>query len=388
MSLLHLHPRVLQALQAGTPIVVLESTVISHGGLGYPRNLQTAQELERQVEAAGAVPATIAVMHGQVKIGLDAEEMELLATSSAVAKLSKRDLAPALARPGSLGSTTVAATMFLAHRALGPCVFATGGLGGVHRGAFGGPHPSLDVSADLTELSRTPVTVVCSGVKSILDVPGTLEFLELLSVPVLCYRTKWFPTFFTHDSGIEAGFTADSPAECAQVMAGALQLATGAGLVVAVPNPDPLPDAERFIQQAERECAALTTDAARGKRATPWLLKRVAELSAGRSQGSNVALLKRNAFVAGEIAVKFAQTRRRHLHSGGTHARDASRVVVVGGAAVDTRAVVAPVAEGTAAPAASLLLASRTSLPGQIYVDVGGVVGLPGPTCADAPPRG
>jgi len=292
-----IEPEVEAALAEGRPVVALESTVITHG-LPYPENLTTARLMEAAVREGGAVPATIAILGGRVHIGLTAEQLSYLATRAGegVRKCSRRDLALALAR-GEDGATTVAGTMILARR-VGIEVFATGGIGGVHRG-----HP-FDVSADLSELGRTPVTVVCSGAKSILDLPLTLEVLETNGVPVIGYGTNELPAFFSRSSGLPVSVRLDTPKAVAAVVRARRELALESGLLVAVPVPETAAfsheAAEAAIRQATEEA---DKEGILGAETTPWLLERVAALTGGRSQEANVALLRNNGRVAAAIAV-------------------------------------------------------------------------------------
>lgn len=281
----------------GRPVVALESTVITHG-LPYPENLTTARMMETAVREGGAVPATIAILGGRVHIGLTAEQLSYLATRAGedVRKCSRRDLALAMAK-GEDGATTVAGTMILARRA-GIEVFATGGIGGVHRG-----HP-FDVSADLNELGRTPVTVVCSGAKSILDLPLTLEVLETNGVPVIGYGTDELPAFFSRSSGLPVSVRLDTPEAVAAVIRARRELVLESGLLVTVPVPEGAAfdheAAEAVIRQATEEA---DREGIHGAATTPWLLERVAALTGGRSQEANVALLRNNGRVAAAIAV-------------------------------------------------------------------------------------
>lgn len=292
--LLHIHPEVQEALRHGRPVVALESTLITHG-LPYPVNRDTALRLESVVREHGAFPATIAILQGRIHIGLSGEELESLARAQGVRKCSRRDLPIALA--GRLdGATTVAGTMYLAHRA-GIRVFATGGIGGVHRG-----HP-FDVSADLEELGRTPVTVVCAGAKAILDLPLTLEVLETKGVPVVGYRTSEFPAFYTRSSSLPVDLRCDGASEIAALMKARDQIGLSAGILVCVPVPEavelPRAEAEAAIGAALAEAEA---QGLRGKEVTPFLLARVSELTDDRSREANVALLAQNASVAAQIA--------------------------------------------------------------------------------------
>lgn len=288
------------ALAQGLGVVALESTVITHG-LPFPQNLETAIAMENAVRRSGAVPATIAIIDGQIRVGLSADELDLLAKrpKGSVLKCSRRDLPYVLATKGS-GSTTVAATMILA-QLTGIKVFATGGIGGVHRG-----HP-FDVSADLMELGQTPVTVVCSGAKAILDIPATLEVLETQGVPVIGYQTADFPAFYSRSSGLPVPLQADSGQVIAEIIYNkeALGLTNGILVTVPVPEVDELSSelAESWIKVATQEAdAAGITGAA----VTPWLLDRLATLSEGKSMTANISLLIHNGQVAGEIAVELA----------------------------------------------------------------------------------
>jgi pseudouridine-5'-phosphate glycosidase len=301
-DLLVFSPEVAEARRAGRPLVALESTVISHG-MPWPANLATANLLEAAVRQEGAVPATIAVIDGKIRIGLPPTELERLARGDEpVQKLSRRDLAIRLCQ-GGLGATTVAATM-IAARAAGIQVFATGGIGGVHRGA----QQSFDISADLSELSRTPVAVVCAGAKSILDLPLTLEVLETLGVPVLGYGTSAFPAFYSRDSGLKVDAQVDDPAALAAICRTHWQLGLQSGVLVANPVPAELaldPNvAEAAIAQALQEAAA---QGIRGKDTTPFLLARVKALTGGESLKTNVALIENNARLAARLALALAQ---------------------------------------------------------------------------------
>jgi pseudouridine-5'-phosphate glycosidase len=282
----------------GAPVVALESTLITHG-LPYPVNVETARALEQEVRAAGAVPATIALLAGRIHVGLTDDQLLYLGRASNVRKCSRRDLAIAVARKQD-GATTVAGTMLLAHRA-GISVFATGGIGGVHRG-----HP-FDISADIDELGRSPVTVVCAGAKAILDLPLTLEALETRGVPVVGYGTDDFPAFYTRSSGLPVDVRCDTPREVAEIMAARRALDLPAGLLVTVPVPKeyelPSAEAERAIAQALQEA---DEQGIHGKNVTPFLLARVSVLTGERSRVANVALLRQNARVAGQMAVAAA----------------------------------------------------------------------------------
>lgn len=294
---LNFDPAVQTTLAAGEAVVALESTVITHG-LPYPQNVETALLMETAVRDGGALPATIGIIGGEIIVGLSQEQMDYLgrlAGKDSVRKCSRRDLPLVLAAQGD-GSTTVAGTIIIAHLA-GIEVFATGGIGGVHRG-----HP-FDVSADLMELGRTPVTVVCSGAKSILDLPSTLEVLETQGVTVLGYGTDELPAFYARSSGLAIDLRVDSPSEVADIIAARRALRYESGMLVANPVPlaEALPadEAEAAIVQATREA---DEQGIHGSVSTPWLLRRVVELTGGRSLKANVALLRNNGYIAAQIA--------------------------------------------------------------------------------------
>lgn len=293
--MIHIPPHIRDALAAGQPVVALESTVISHG-LPYPQNLDLARAMEDEVRALGAIPATIGVVRGAPTVGMGAADIERFARASDVLKLSRRDIAYAVAARRD-GATTVAATMALAAQA-GVVVFATGGIGGVHRGA----HASWDISADLTELARTPVLVVCAGAKAILDLPATLEYLETAGVPVLGLGTDAFPAFYSADSGLLVPARVESAAHAAEVWRAHREFGVG-GMLLAVPPP-----AEVALPAARVEAAiARALDRAeaagvRGQAVTPFLLGAVAEETEGESMRANIALLRQNARVAAQIA--------------------------------------------------------------------------------------
>ncbi|MEO8546377.1 MAG: pseudouridine-5'-phosphate glycosidase [Burkholderiaceae bacterium] len=300
-SHLDIHPAVAQALDAGAPVVALESTIISHG-MPYPENVRTALRVEDEVRAHGAVPATIAVIGGRLKAGLDPQQIEELGRQGvAVAKVSRRDL-PFIVTSGATGATTVASTMIIAAMA-GIRVFATGGIGGVHRGA----QQSFDVSADLQELARTSVAVVCAGAKSILDLPLTLEYLETHGVPVIGYRTDSLPAFFTVDSDFGVDYRLDSALEIAQALSAKWAMGLHGGVVVANPVPQafslPRARVDTAIAQALREADERRI---RGKEVTPFLLARVSELTGGDSLATNIELVLNNARLASAIAQQFA----------------------------------------------------------------------------------
>lgn len=288
-------PEVEAALKAGKPVVALESTVISHG-LPFPENIKLAQELENIVRENGAVPATIAVIDGELRAGLSESEILKLADGKTpVRKISRRDFGSVIANR-QMGATTVAATMLIAHGA-GIKVFATGGIGGVHRGLAG------DVSADLVELSQTPVAVVCAGAKSILDLPRTLEWLETFGVPVVGYNTSEFPAFYTRTSGLPLVDCAEDAQQAAALLNAHWSLGFRQGILITVPIPqsDALEssDIDPYIEQAVAEADQQNI---RGKDITPFLLKRLVDITGGKSLAANLALLRNNTRVAAEIA--------------------------------------------------------------------------------------
>lgn len=297
-------PEVAEALAAGGAVVALESTLISHG-LPYPRSVEVARGAEAAVRAAGAVPATVAIHRGRLLVGLDDDRLEALATTAGVMKAARPSLAAALAG-GGWAATTVSATM-IAAAAAGIGVFATGGIGGVHRGAIGGSAPTLDVSSDLDELARTPVAVVCAGPKAILDVPLTLEYLETRGVPVVAIGSDEVPGFWSRRSGVPAPTSVPDVAAAALVVATHRSLGLGSGILCCVPVPAavelPLAEARAAIDRALADAAVAGVA---GPAVTPWLLARVAELTGGRSVRANVALIENDARVAGELAVALA----------------------------------------------------------------------------------
>lgn len=289
------------ALQHNGPVVALESTLITHG-FPYPANVETALAMEAAIRDQGAIPATIAILDGKIKVGLTGDEIERLAElgQQGVRKCSRRDL-PIVVGLCQHGATTVAGTMIIAHMA-GIKVFATGGIGGVHRG-----HPE-DVSADLIELGRTPITVVCAGAKSILDLPLTLEVLETQGVPVLGYGTDTLPAFYSRSSGLPIDQRVNTPDEAAAVAAARDRLGLQHGILVAAPVPEadalPVAEAEAAITEATRQADAAGIH---GKAVTPFVLAKVLELTGGRSQKANIAALVNNARVAAQIAKALAK---------------------------------------------------------------------------------
>jgi pseudouridine-5'-phosphate glycosidase len=298
---LAISPEVRYALADRKPVVALESTIITHG-MPYPQNLETALAVEQVVRDNGALPATIAVMDGKCQVGVAGDTLEQLArTGLDAAKASRRDLAAILVK-GLTAGTTVATTMQIAHMA-GIKIFATGGIGGVHRGA----ESTFDISADLTELSQTPVAVVCAGAKSILDIPKTLEVLETNGVPVVGYGTNAFPAFFARESGYGVDYRLDTPEEVAALIDTQAELGMKGGVLIA--NPIPEADALDANEIDGRIAAAIADAEAQGvtrKDLTPYLLNRIFELTGGRSLTANIALVKNNAAVAAKIAAALA----------------------------------------------------------------------------------
>ena len=300
-ELIALTPEVEAALTERRPVVALESTLITHG-LPFPENLRCARDAQDQIRLQDATPATIAVIDGQIRIGLEDAELERISQDDTASKLSRHDLATACAR-GLTGGTTVAATMICARKA-GIAVFATGGIGGVHRGW----NSTLDISADLQELARTQVTVVCSGAKSLLDLPATIEMLETLGVPVVGFGTDELPAFFSAQSGISLHQFVDNLTEAADIIRTRRQLDLSGGEVLAVPPPEALAvtlsDLENWTQAALAESRKRGIT---GKLVTPYLLGRIAELSGGATLRVNTALIPNNAAIAGRLAVALSQ---------------------------------------------------------------------------------
>ncbi|MFZ6862324.1 pseudouridine-5'-phosphate glycosidase [Undibacterium sp. Ji67W] len=296
-SYLNFSEEVRAAKLSGKPVVALESTIISHG-MPYPQNVQTAREVENIIRELGAVPATIAIIDGKIHIGLSDAELELLGQSKDALKVSRRDL-PYVLTSKKLGATTVAATMICAELA-GISVFVTGGIGGVHRGA----ETSFDISADLQELARTSVAVVCAGAKSILDLGLTLEYLETYGVPVVSVGQAAFPAFFTRDSGYRADFQLDTADEQADFIHAKWNLGLRGGVIVTNPVPEseamPKDEIDGITAQALQEA---TKQGIAGKAVTPFLLSRIKELTGGRSLATNIALVKNNAKVGAQLAL-------------------------------------------------------------------------------------
>jgi pseudouridine-5'-phosphate glycosidase len=314
---LDVRPEIADALAAGHPVVALESTVISHG-LPRPHNLETACKMEAAVRDEGAVPATIGLLEGRLIVGLSRAEIEVLAGAERVAKVSRRDLAAVL-NSRQPGATTVAATMIIAAQA-GIRIFATGGIGGVHRGA----QNSFDISADLPELARTPVAVICSGAKVILDLPRTLELLETLGVPVIGYGTSEFPAFYVRESGLALDSRVDTPLEAARMIAMHWALGLTSGIVVCNPPPAasslPRKQVESLIETALKSAEAAGIQ---GKAVTPFLLDHLAKASGGKTLQTNIALLINNARVAAQIAVAHSSL-GHHQPRGGKNAQIAA----------------------------------------------------------------
>ncbi|MBK8566916.1 MAG: pseudouridine-5'-phosphate glycosidase [Saprospiraceae bacterium] len=299
---LEISPSVNEALQSGQPVVALESTIISHG-MPYPQNVETALLVEKTVRDAGATPATIAVLDGKLKAGLSEAEIEYLGkTGRGVAKVSRRDL-PFLLASGQPGATTVATTMLIAEMA-GIRIFATGGIGGVHRGAT----ETMDISADLQELARTSVAVVCAGAKSILDIGLTLEYLETHGVPVIGYQTSEFPAFYTRHSGHGVDRRLDSPADIAKVLKIKWLAGFQGGIIIANPIPEAHEPAAAPIQAAtEAAIAEAVRLGIKGKEVSPFLLARIKQLTGGESLRANIELVLNNARLAARVAVEMGR---------------------------------------------------------------------------------
>ena len=298
---LDFHPDIENALKNNLPIVALESTIISHG-MPYPKNVETALMVEETVRSNNSVPATIAIIKGRLKIGLTEKEIEFLATNDEIKKISRRDLAVAVSQKLS-GSTTVASTMIIANLA-NIAVFATGGIGGVHRGA----ETTLDISADLDELSRTNVCVVCAGVKSILNIGLTLEYLETKGVPIIGYKTSEMPAFYSTKSGFNVDYRIDAADDIADILKTKWDLSINGGVLVT--NPIPVADElELSVMNEAINQAIIEADNEKitGKKITPYLLSKVNEITKGKSLNANIKLIKNNANLAAKIAVHFAK---------------------------------------------------------------------------------
>lgn len=298
---LDIAPEIKSAVEAGKPVVALESTILSHG-MPYPENLTFAAEVERIIRAEGAIPATMAIIDGRMKVGLSAGELELMCKGENVAKVSRRDL-PILLATGGTGATTVASTMILASLA-GIPVFATGGIGGVHRGA----ETTMDISADLQELAHTPVAVVCAGAKMILDIGLTLEYLETMGVPVLGYNTDQFPAFYCRRSGFGVDYTAKSPAEIAKIARTKWDLGLAGGMLIGNPVPEEYAlDFDEMSAVIDKALAAAEQDHVHGKNITPYLLAHIVEYTGGKSLATNIQLAYNNARLAARVAVELAK---------------------------------------------------------------------------------
>eukprot|EP01028_Stygiella_incarcerata_P013050 TRINITY_DN810_c0_g1_i1.p1 TRINITY_DN810_c0_g1~~TRINITY_DN810_c0_g1_i1.p1 ORF type:complete len:676 (-),score=150.20 TRINITY_DN810_c0_g1_i1:1871-3898(-) len=364
---LRINAEVKEALSRGGPVVALESTIISHGGMGFPKNIETAQRVESAVRSRGAIPATIAIMDGHLVVGCSNEEMARLGRNEddtcteKTQKCSVRDIPLALAAH-SMGSTTVAATMRIAELA-GIRIFATGGIGGVHRGAS----QTFDISADLTELGRTKVCVVCAGAKSILDLPKTLEFLETMGVPVLGYQTDEFPAFFQRSSGLKVIANCPDAESVARILVNAQRSSHKGGILLGVPVPVDVEADAKMIEDAI-EVALKDADSQKieGKNVTPFLLGKIRELTEGKSLEANIGLILNNAKVAGDVAVflsrgEFFETDPCRSIQCNTHSKKKPEVIVLGASVVDVIAK-------TAAP-----LLPHSSNPGHVSVSPGGV---------------
>jgi len=298
--LFRMSKEVAKAQSLGLPVVALESTVITHG-LPYPENIQLAQDVENEVRQAGATPATIAIIEGLFHIGLDIAQLEYLASARGLHKASPRDFSRLLINEGS-GGTTVAGTIFIAKMA-DIKVFATGGIGGVHR------QPAHDISADLPQLARTPLIVVCAGAKAILDLPATLEYLETHAVPVVGYQTNEFPAFYSARSRLATSHRADSPEDVVELARTHWGLGLESALLVTAPPPPEVAMPEDEVRQAVKEALKdAKKERVRGQRVTPFLLQRVTELTGNASLRANLGLLRNNACIAGQVARTWQQT--------------------------------------------------------------------------------
>ncbi|MBZ2174412.1 pseudouridine-5'-phosphate glycosidase [Schnuerera sp. xch1] len=301
---LDINPEVLKAIKRGDPVVALESTIISHG-MPYPQNVETAFNVEKIIRDKGVVPATIGIVNGRLKVGLTVDEIEYLGKTEGVIKTSRRDI-PFIVSNKLDGATTVASTMIIASLA-GIKVFATGGIGGVHRGA----QETFDISADLQELARTNVAVVCAGAKSILDIGLTLEYLETLGVPVVGYKTEELPAFYTTRSGYEVDYKVDSAEELAQAIKSKWDLKLNGGLVVANPIPKEFEiDYETINKAIDEAIEELEQKGIRGKETTPFLLSKVKEITKGNSLDANIQLVYNNARIASELSIELSKLYR------------------------------------------------------------------------------
>ena len=298
-SYLDVHPEVENALNSKEPIVALESTIISHG-MPYPENIETALMVEDTVRANNAIPATIAIIKGRLKVGLTKKEIEFLATNDEVRKISRRDLAITVSQKLS-GSTTVASTMIIAHLAK-IAVFATGGIGGVHRGA----EKTLDISADLEELSRTNVCVVCAGAKSILDIGLTLEYLETKGVPIIGYKTSDLPAFYSSKSGFNVDYRVDSAFDISEILKTKWSLSINGGVLITNPIPKTFELELTMMNEAiNKAIIEAEKEKITGKEITPYLLSKVNEITQGKSLNANIKLIQNNAVLASKIAIHY-----------------------------------------------------------------------------------
>ncbi|ESK97925.1 carbohydrate kinase [Moniliophthora roreri MCA 2997] len=380
---LQIHPEVEEALANKRPVVALETTLITHG-IPYPNNLELALDLESIVRSTGAVPATIGMIGGRVKVGLEKSQLERLADTQnnpSVVKLSRRDIGPAIANKAD-GGTTCSSTLIFATLA-GIKVFATGGLGGVHRGG----ENSMDVSADLYELTRCPVGLVSSGIKSILDIGRTLEYLETLGIPVVPYGlSKEFPAFFSRKSGFKTPWNAENPSAAAQILYSQVQIGMVNGTLIAVPIPEEYEEEGLKIQKAVAQAVAESEQngiARSGKEATPWLLRRIVELTGGRSLTSNIALLRNTALIGGQIAMEYGklvnntafEDTKHNVHDdrlvsqaqASTKSLPVSppKVIIVGASAVDV--------SSRSVTKSDAILSVHSTVPGRISLTLGGV---------------
>lgn len=301
--MIKINKEVLHALENNIPVVALESTIISHG-MPYPKNVKTALEVEQIIRDAGAVPATIGIIDGVAVIGMDPEEIEQFGKRKGVAKVSRRDLPVIYARK-MWGATTVASTMILAAKA-GIEVFVTGGIGGVHRGA----EKTMDISADLQELSKTNVTVVCAGAKAILDLPLTMEYLETMGVPVLGFQTNELPDFYTRHSGLKLEYCVDDFVDAAKIIKAKRDFNLEGGVLITNPIPEKYAMDQTVIDNAIKTALErMDAEGIKGKESTPYLLKTIVELTGGDSLESNIELVKHNAYVGANIAKEYCKIR-------------------------------------------------------------------------------
>lgn len=293
-----LSKEVKEAMEEGKPVVALESTIISHG-MPYPENIETAKTLENIIRGHGAIPATIAIINGRIKIGLSEEELEFMGTSREILKASRRDL-PAVLAKGLNAATTVSATMICANLA-GIKVFVTGGIGGVHRGA----EQTFDISADLQELANTDVAVICAGAKAILDLPRTLEYLETFGVPVVGFKTWEFPAFYTRESGLKVDYKVDDEKEAAKIIKTKWDLDLKGGILIANPIPEEYALDKAYIDKAiEDALYEAEKRNIKGKEITPFLLDKIKDLTQGESLKANIELVKNNTYVGTKIAIE------------------------------------------------------------------------------------